>query len=159
MRTFCSISKIILRLADLLERRLVAVPVIAAVVLMIGMVRLDQLAAPGSGDPANSWGLIASLVAISAVLALFYAALEDTRTTKAVSRFSRLPWVKCLIAFLSTVVLSIASSWARGLVLLPACAASAPRRHYPCNPRLPLLTANSWPSGASPRVIYEPPPA
>ena len=67
------------------------------------MVRLDQLAAPGSGDPANSWGLIASLVAISAVLALFYAALEDTRTTKAVSRFSRLPWVKCLIAFLSTV--------------------------------------------------------
>lgn len=160
MRTFRSDSKVTQRLADLLERPLVAVPVIAAVVQTIGIVDLDQFVAYGGGNLTNSSNLIAIFlaIAISAVFALFYAALEDTRSAKAVSRFSRLPWVNCLFAFLSTVALSTVSLWARGLVLLTDSATSALRRNYSCHPCLRLLTANSWPSGASPRVHYELPP-
>ena len=143
-------------LDDLLERQLVAVPVIAAAVLTIGMVKLDQLVAYAGGDLANSWNLVASLVAISVTLALFYAALEDTIASEAISEPPQFPWVNYVIAFLSTVALTLATLWARGPVLLTARATSAPRRHYP---RRPLLTANSWPSGASPQILYEKLPA
>jgi len=64
----------------------------------------------------------------------------------------RLRWVECAIAYLSTIVFFVASSWAKGFVLFPACSEPSPRRSYSRDRRLPLLSADSWPSGASPRI-------
>ena len=114
-----------------------------------------DLAAIADGDISASWELLVSLIVFSALIGFGAGVVDTTKFEDLVATLPDSPMATLIMRsarLIRTVVVLMANAPAAPLVVV----ARVSQRYNPfISLRLPLLSPDLWPTGASPRLIYE----
>ena len=144
-------------LGRLLDRRIA----VALVMTFCQMVFSLYIATPSeiqafeNGDLSGSWPLILSFLTWSVLLGLSYGVVETAHFDEAFSALSQSPWAAHMRDLASRIVTSLFYFATNYLVLCLVGVTRVAERRYTCQPLLPLLTPDCWPTGTTPRLVYE----
>ena len=143
-----------------LDPRFALVLPAAAVELALGwgIASPEQRSSFGSGDLAGIWPLVASVLVVTAVLGLLYMAIDETDTSDTDKpKRSSLHWMTDLRDLLCHMASSVSDITAKVLALPIVAVTRVAQRSSTSRRRLIFQFLDCWPTGRSPRVVYEQP--
>ena len=123
--------------------------------LALSVTTQAELAAIAEGDLLAFWQFWAILLAGAALSGFGAGVVETTRIEDLAVTIPETPQAAFIESYPSRHLASIAALMANSPAAVLTVAARAAQRFRTLNP-LPLLTPDLWPTGASPRTIYEP---